>query len=506
ADRFVVQIVEPEPPVTLPEDAVLRPFSPDQTGTRPLPPRGTDRILVSQARYIELWNRAHPDERLGAMEAPVPYALAGAAFEAELTGEDDLAVWGHCDIELFTEHPTEVTLPLAGGVLTRATLDGQTARLRTLAVGPDPADIANQARLQQQAGPMPEARSGGLVGIYLTGIGSHRLDLAMRIHLERRGGWRIAAGQLPAAPATALLLRVPRPRTEVRLGAVADRSSYETEAENQTIATALAPGGAFRIEWRPRVAEGEIDQALTAESNARLDVQEERLDLNWSVRLAFARGERERFVLHLPPRYVIRSVTGTNVRGWQIEETAPGQTRLEVILLRPARESEEITLSLWRPGPVPGPELEPFDAPAVGVDEAVLHRGTLVVYRSPLLDVRSLMAEGVTRVDMPREPAATGAGTPGSLQESPLGLRTYQAYQFPAVPFRLRLAATPVQSRLSVNAQTILRIGQRQRRLESRTLLAIQHRPCYRVQLAVPTDLRDVKVSAPVDLEWALTE
>ena len=44
------------PPVTLPEDAIIRPYDP-QSG---LKLGGADRLLVPYARYVELWNRAHP--------------------------------------------------------------------------------------------------------------------------------------------------------------------------------------------------------------------------------------------------------------------------------------------------------------------------------------------------------------------------------------------------------------------------------------------------------------
>ena len=61
--------------------------------------------------------------------------------------------------------------------------------------------------------------------LHVSGKGRHRLDLAVRLKLSRQGGWRVAEGVLPAAPAAALEILVPKPQTELRLGQVADRRS-----------------------------------------------------------------------------------------------------------------------------------------------------------------------------------------------------------------------------------------------------------------------------------------
>ena len=57
----------------------------------------------------------------------------------------------------------------------------------------------------------------------------------------------MAEGALPWAPAGSLAITVPQPETDVRLGRVVDRRSYETDQADQTIETALGPGGAVGI-------------------------------------------------------------------------------------------------------------------------------------------------------------------------------------------------------------------------------------------------------------------
>ena len=165
----------------------------------------------------------------------------------------------------------------------------------------------------------------------------------------RQGGWRGAIGVLPAAPATAVEIAVPEKRTDVRLGQLADRRSYRSEKPDETIRTILGLDGAISVQWRPEVAEGQVDHALTAVSNGLLDIQEDGLRLTWRLGLEFPRATREQFRLALPAGYLLEKVQGDNVRGWNIAKTAQGET-LDIGLLRPAKDREELTLRLWRAG------------------------------------------------------------------------------------------------------------------------------------------------------------
>ena len=120
---------------------------------------------------------------------------------------------------------------------------------------------------------------------------------------------------LPAAPATALQLSVPEAATEVRLSGVQDRRTYETVKAGEVIATALVPRSPLSVQWRPKVAEAQVDRGLTAQSAARVDLREDQLRVVWTVDLSFRRGQREFFSLDLPEGYLVEKVEGTNIRG-----------------------------------------------------------------------------------------------------------------------------------------------------------------------------------------------
>lgn len=499
---YYIRVAESPVPVNVPADALIVPYDPKSgTGIR-----DADKLMIPYDRFVELWNLANPKQRIVA--PPAPYALAGASFTTTLQGDDYVLVQGRVDLQVYTEGYAIVPLPLEGGVLAQVDLDGKPARLGIVTRPGIPPGIPRTAtdsravpQQQAQTNAAAQAPPRSFVVLYASGKGAHRLNLAMRMKLERRGGWRVAEGRLPAAPATALDILVPQALTEVNLAGISDRQTYETQGPGETIRTSLGANGSFSVQWRPKVQEGEIDRTLTIESDALLDVREDRVGLVWNIRFLFRRGERDGFTLEIPADLLVEKVVGANVRGWEVRK-ADGKQTLEVALLKRAKESESFAVSLWRPWSNRAQEMAAFDFPLVGVSEAVRHSGQLAIRRSPLIDLRTTETGGVTRIDVPavaREPIAVAT-------ESPLGIRPYEAYKFAAVPFTVRMSAKPVEERTSAVVQTLLRISERERTLESRALISVQDRPCYRVSIAVPADLKVEQVRVPGRFEWAVNQ
>jgi len=510
---FVIQVVEPSPPVDVPEDALILPYDPDAAEGI----QAADRLLVPYARYVELWNRAYPDKKIESRKPPAAYALSGASYRTTLEGDEYLLVTGELQLDVYADGYVQIPLGLSGGVFARADLDGRPARLSTV-VMQQPNNAKQQgrqgepgARGQQGANAAPNqadfqaAPSGGpMVVLYASGRGRHKLELAVRMRLSREGGWRVAAGVLPSAPATALSISVPQPETEVRLGHVSDRLAYETEQPDEKIETALGgTGGAVSIRWRPKVAEGQVDRSLTADSSAVLDVQEDGLRLVWRLVLQFRRAQREQFSVDVPGDYLLEKVDGSNVRGWEVNKE-DGRQKVDVTLLKAAKDQEEFTLHLRYGGAVGQDDLAEFDVPMVAVGDAILHEGKLSIRRSPLLRLRTLQRIGVTRADPGNWANELAGGADNA--ESPLGIQPYQTYHFGTVPFTLTVAAVPVAVKATASVQTVLKIAEYERSLESRVVLQVRDRPLYRVEMFVPDDFKIEHVSAPGEFERSLTQ
>ena len=104
-----------------------------------------------------------------------------------------------------------------------------------------------------------------------------------------------------------------------------------------------------------------------------------------------------------------------------------------------------------------------------------------------------------------RSAGAESWDTAAGNAESPLGIRPFEAYSFAAVPFAVRLAATPAAARVSAAVQTVLKLSEFQSSLESRIKFDVQGRPVYRLQMLLPEDFRLDHVSAPGDFQYAVT-
>ena len=508
---YVIQVVEPPEPVKVPEDAVLLPYDPDSlTGIR-----DASRMLVPYAKYVELWNRAYPDKKLETKAPPAPFALAGGSYTTTLEGSEYLLVDGQLVIDVFTDQFVLVPLALEGGVIARAELDGKPARLTVVQAAPGSGPAAPQGQPGPQPAPQPSPAQHpvqpaadaprSLIAVQVAGKGRHGLQLSVRLRLDRRGGWRVVEGVLPYVPATALAIVAPQPQTELRLGPLPDRRNYEIEQSGQRIETTLGPGGAVGIQWRPKVGEGQVDRSLTAQSNAVLDVQEDGLRLVWQLALEFRRSQRESFTVFVPADYLVEKVEGTNVRGWEVRKEEKRQA-VEVSLLKPARDSESFALRLWRAGAVGTAPLAQFDAPAVLVADAALQSGQLTIRRSPLLDVRTESRSGLTRTDL--SGASPGSSRPpvgAGSEDSPLGIRPYEAYQFATMPFALKLSAAPIASRVTAEVQSLLKIADEGWELESWVVLDVKDRPIHQVEIFLPDGLRLDQVSAGGEFQWALT-
>lgn len=465
-------------PVVVPKDAVIVPYDPGREN-----PAG-ERVLVPRETFATLWQAAYPDPTRSA--PPAPFALAGMSLAAALGNADGLVLAGTLEIESFSDDLTEMPLPFEGAVLTQAVLDGQPARLRVVQ-----AEVPVQAEAQSSPSEAPT-----LLALPIQGRGRHRLDISLQFKLSREGGWRVVRGRLPAVPVAALDLTVPDAGTEVRVNDVPDRSVYEATTASQVIRTTLPLTGALHLRWRPRVGEGQADPSLTVASRATLDVLEDRLQTAWAMELSFRHGDRDLFTVDLPADYRVERVEGTNVRGWEVRQESAAQ-RLEVSLLKQARGSETFTVHAWRQM-TGGLDAETaVEVPVLTVSGAMRHAGQLLVRHSPALVLRVGEQSGVRRTDIQAETALTQ-------RESPLGVRPFQAYAFVQVPFVLRLAATAARPEVSARVQTILRIAERERDVESRILLSVSQRPLHRVRVEVPADLEVERVSAPGEFEWAV--
>ncbi|MCX7590910.1 MAG: hypothetical protein N2255_04710, partial [Kiritimatiellae bacterium] len=490
--RYTVEVVTPQP-VVLPDDVLLAPYEAD--------PAQAQRVMVPYDEFERLWRLANRDAE-SLKKPPTSYALGGAQWRGVLKDGDAFVLRGIMEVEVFVDEYVEVPLPLDGCVLVSADLDGAPALLRhvreEIPTGAKP--VSQRAR---GLAPIPSERS--IAYLYLSGKGRHLLTLEVRSRFDKQGGWRAVRARLPAAPASMLEIEVPEAGTEIVLTGIPDRSTFKTEAANAVIRTALAVEGLLELRWRPKVGLGELDRSMMIESSVLYDVQEDGVRAVWQVIVRFRHGEHGFFTLEVPAAYRVQKVVGNNVRGWEVTSSAadgPSSTsRLRVDFLQQAKEQEQFTIVLSKSGPVPGlDEEEEIEVPWLHLAEAVRHTGRLAIRHSPLLVVRTTGANGASRIDMVDK--ATLDKLAELSGQSPLGIRLFEAYQFVAVPFHIKLLAKPLRSVVTAQLHSILRVAERDRTLETKVDLQISDRPIYLARIAVPSEMEVEHLTISGAYEW----
>ncbi len=114
-------LLDEHPAVTIPADAVVVPYDPDDAQWR----ANANQVLVPYQRYVELWNLAHPEQKIQTADDQRTFAFTGATYDVTLADGEQLLLTGSIGIELFTDQPVDVPLALRDGIITDATLDDQ---------------------------------------------------------------------------------------------------------------------------------------------------------------------------------------------------------------------------------------------------------------------------------------------------------------------------------------------------------------------------------------------
>ncbi len=489
------------PSIAIPADAIVVPYDPAVLPGSDAGPRDLQqKLLVPYDTYVQLWNAAHPDERLTTAPPVVPYAWAAAGYSATLSGNEALEVTGDFQLELFSDAGVTIPLTIAGGVLQSITVDGQPARVQLLESN-TPAPGAQAPQMQAPAN--QQAPAPGVLLLHLSGKGTKAVKLVVRMKIERRGGWRAIDGLLPAAPATSLTLRVPEAQTEVRLTGTTDRATHELDQPGSLIETALPSDGRAAWQWRAKIAQSDVDQGLSVEAKAVFDVQEDGLRFAWQGNFEFRRGRRESFTLIVPRDYLVQKVLGNNIRGWNVQTVDDAQ-QLTIDLLTAVAERESLVVQLFRKHSQPAADAqapETISAPLIRVPDAMLQKGQLTIRRSRLLDLRSGNSSGLSRIDMPDNSQWLSEQS----DVSPVPLVPFQAFQYSQVPYSYLLTAQPTQSRVQVTARTLLNLSELESSLESQLILNITERQLYRLRISIPKNWKIERPATPAAIEWHRT-
>ena len=488
-------LVRPAPPipVTIPKDAIVIPYDPDNADLT----RSGEKVLLPYTEYQRLWNLAFPDDQ-DSIQTPLAYAISQATYTATLNSDEDLTLAAKVYLDVYDAHGATIPLSLRDAVITSATLDDEPARFQFATSGAE----NQQQRQVQKAANAPPTIQKPLVLLRVAQKGRHVLTLQLRIPIQKQGGWRSVRAMVPKASATSLLLSVSEPGTEVQIHNVLDRDHWTSDADDSALTTTLAENGQLSLRWRGKVDEAEVDYSLTAKSTSVFDLREDGVRFASEVHVRFSGNARDEFVLQVPTDYLVEQVTGGNVRGWK---TSDDHSEVTVTLLKPISGSESFTVFLSKALPTLAGAGATIEAPVVRIESASLEEMDVVVRRSERIDLQTTATKGVRRTNIPANAAQVAAAGKG-FQESPLGLRPYQAYTVEQLPFQIQLLATESKANATVAVQTVVRLGQRSTSVESLLIYKNQNAgsPIYDALVKIPAALDVEDVVGPQPLEWEI--
>ena len=485
--RQLILQLDRGPDLKLPNDAIIIPFDPAD----PAGQANAAKVLLPYDYYAQLLQRAHKDNATQTTRSPVNYVLSSAKYSTKLNMDDDLTIQGQLLIDVLTDGPISVPLPFEGGALSEATVNGQPAQL--LFAMPDGSDALSNKIAQKGS------QQSSVVLLQLREKGQKVFEFKIKLRLERLGGWRTVSAKFPVGMTRSLDLTGLNEAAEVRLSSDADQRSIEI-APAELISTVLGPVGELNLQWKPTTAQAAIDQSLTAESEAILDVREDGLRLAWRVELDFRGSQRDSFSLLLPTGFLVERVTGDNVRGWELlgKESTP---RLQVSLLNPATDREVFIVELSQRDFEIGAEPRKFDAPYLSVEGAALQNGIYTIRKSPILELKSLEQRAASRVDADHADCKIDVNAL-SASASPLGIDHFQCLRFLTTPFQIQLQASRFQQSVSGQTHTIFRFGQNKADFETQVQYKIGERPIHELSFDLPLGIQMTQVNAGRSETW----
>ncbi|HCP10745.1 MAG TPA: hypothetical protein DIT89_00275, partial [Planctomycetaceae bacterium] len=469
------------------------------------PPLRADRIFVPHDQFLQLFEKAHPDQlprdRRGPLGSPVISAyyrttqlLPVAGTQSVLRFEGRFVVWRDADDALPIE------LPLGPVAVRRATVDGAAAVLKPLQLNvergqlPDFAGQQIPAQQQQQLvtnNAAPPVTTGAAWSVQVAGRGLHVVDLEFDLSAEVDGV--VGRCDLPLRNAVAGLLEWTLPGDNLE-AKVNGRTTGFRRTDRQVLVP-IAAASTLRLQWLPMTEKS--DSALTLHSSvtSAVSLQDSGLIVRTSVEALLRQGEINQLAISLPGEYSIQSVGGDDVAGWAVSSWPEGGRSLEVQFKRTVTDRTTVWFQLFAAGPVG--EQADFPIPISAVRGSGRDTGTIVLKAGQQFQVRTAALSGVTQLNPDEAPQPAGEALPG---------RPVAAWRYARQPASVSVRISPTADELTVEALHGLRLEAQRMLWTSRLGLLIRSGARARLDVQIPDGYLPLDVAADGLQDWYIVE
>lgn len=269
-------------------------------------PLGSFKVFIPQARFLDLWRRAFPDEPAPGDDAPSSPAPSSSqsgtssfSYERTVRGpadytlefiDDRFLLKGSIDFLMLGNGPWEIELPTESGVV-EARFDGESA-----AVTRD--DRSAKLRVIEP--------------------GLHRLEIVLTGSVEQGGGRGATEVHLLPGTSTRIVATLPE-GSELTLGEVArEQLAFH---EGQRAEFRLGTDAQLAFGWRLPATEGVVDAREKSTSYSAFTLEPGLLRVSRWERLSFVGGERAEVRYRIDGDWRVTEVQGSNEEGvedWQV--------------------------------------------------------------------------------------------------------------------------------------------------------------------------------------------
>lgn len=471
----------------------------------PKEPLAAERVYLPHAKFVELWNAAHPELRkkpLAPSQGEVTEALFVVAPKERPNGDDAAVAEVRGRVTLFTGKSTWVPIPLQNGVLTETKLDDRPASTQVI-------DVNGESR----------------VAIYLPDAGLHVLDLAAELPIQQAGPTGQLALQLAAVPAGKLLFvnsgediafRVNGATNtfRVRQGAAANnpreadgkpaaeplsnaasllqRTVLGQGAKETFYEVAIDAGGELRLAWQPKQAAGAVDAIVQAESATAVQVEDAgvRLESGWLFKVP--RGAINDVSFSLPKELKVRSISGPDVGGWELGENVDGRV-LRVFLRRAVGDQTSLAFELFMETRV-ADEAVTINVPVFAPLQVSRDFGVVGLFAAPQFVLKNIATKGLTQINANQftSPVAFAHVTTVPLS----------AFRYTARPFEIGFSAQRRAPESTGFAEHAMVVERRKVRMSSRLRWELAGALRSSVSVQLPPMWLPVDVDATALQDW----
>ena len=438
------------PPVIIPYEG-----PPDKAGE-------SDKILVPYGRFIELWNRAHPDDTIEQPQPDTDISLADVRYEVTV-GRDGLNLLLRADVITYGSKWAVLGLPMSNLAVTRATLDGEVAQL--------------------QAGPK------GMV-LMVPGKTSGRLEIEAVTKPRRLGRTGSVSFSLPPLPGAVMKVVLPEKDLELEVDQLESALSRRVLEDSVEYTFGLGMTRKLDLRWLPKVGGGATDRTLSANSDH--DVYA----FHWAIvgvsRIVytFSNGDYTRFALLVPANSMLTELKGTNIRDFRRigDKTVNGREfkLIEVRLHRAAQKQYELTARWLSPhagdnvtSAAPG-QADGMELPLVRAGDVSRESGTVTLHSAGGLSVKVARVSGGRRANITEEEA---------MQVTELTAdraRPVAKYYWPYRPFSLEVQLSRLTAAPKVHLDQLVRINTDRVELFVRASLKVDRDKLFGASFALP--------------------